>query len=280
MSPQRSLQFWGNIDQNERAQVGIVLLQTVVTLVGGIAIFWNIVLARKQMKFAQQQIKLAQDQIITEMFSRAIEQLGHDKSSVRMGAIYSLERVARDSAQDHCSVMEVTASYGRDRSHITDNEDIRQRLLPGKDIQAAITVLGRRNPSKNSPRICLTSVDLRGINFAHGQFENAEFYRSNLSNDRTLSGDRTNLFKINLKNSNCYRVNFSGVQLREADLSGADLHEANLFQARMKDCIFTGANLDKADLREALYLTVEQVKDAKNWQSAIYDPPFARLLGL
>lgn len=275
------LQFWGDIEEKQRAQVGIVLLQTVATLVGGIAIFWNIVLARKQMsiaqtqaKLAQQQMQIAQDQIITEMFSRAIEQLGHDQSSVRIGAIYSLERVARDSAQDYCSVIEVIASYVRDKCHISSKSDLSQIPLPSKDIQAAITVLGRRDIGRNAPCICLINVDLREIDFANGQFDGGEFYRSN------LSGAGTNLFNIKLRGANCYRINLSGAELKQADFSGANLSKANLFQAKMKGCILKGANLAKADLRETKHLTVAQIKEAENWEDAIYDPSFASLLKL
>lgn len=275
------LQFWDNIEQKERAQVGIILLQTVATLVGGIAIFWNIVLARKQMKLAQDQsknaqdqIKLAQNQIITELFSRSVEQLGHDQSSVRMGAIYSLERVARDSAQDHSVVMEVVASYIRDQSHIVNGEDISQRPYPGRDIHAAITVLDRLNLIENAPCICLINVDLRGVDFANKKFNNSDLARSN------LSGYETNLFHVSLRNANCYRTNLSGTQLKQADLSGARIEQANLSEARMKDCNLAEADLRKADLRGAKYLTVSQIQKAKNWQEAIYDPDFAELLGL
>src|SRR5215469_1940725 len=44
---------------------------------------------------------------IADLYSRAIEQLGSDKLEVRIGGIYALERVARDSAADHPTVMEV-----------------------------------------------------------------------------------------------------------------------------------------------------------------------------
>ena len=37
---------------------------------------------------------------VTDRFTRAIEQLGSDKLDVRIGRIYALERVARDSVKD------------------------------------------------------------------------------------------------------------------------------------------------------------------------------------
>jgi hypothetical protein len=56
---------------------------------------------------------------ITERFTRAIEQLGatHDDKSknleLRLGGIYALERIARESEKDHWSIMEVLTAYVR-----------------------------------------------------------------------------------------------------------------------------------------------------------------------
>ncbi len=44
---------------------------------------------------------------ITERFTRAIDQLGNSSMDVRLGGIYALERIARDSRHDHPQVMEV-----------------------------------------------------------------------------------------------------------------------------------------------------------------------------
>ena len=54
---------------------------------------------------------------MTERYTKAIEQLGEDKLDVRLGGIYSLERVARDSPRDHPTVMEVLTAFIRVQSH-------------------------------------------------------------------------------------------------------------------------------------------------------------------
>ena len=43
---------------------------------------------------------------IIESFSRATEQLGNDKIEVRLGGIYTLERISRESPDDYWTVME------------------------------------------------------------------------------------------------------------------------------------------------------------------------------
>jgi hypothetical protein len=57
---------------------------------------------------------------ITERFSRAIDQLGKDQLDVRLGGIYALERIARDSDNDHAQIMEVLTAYLRHHSRGTD----------------------------------------------------------------------------------------------------------------------------------------------------------------
>jgi hypothetical protein len=54
---------------------------------------------------------------MTDRYTKAITQLGSKEVDVRMGGIYALERVARDSARDHPTVMEVLAAFIREHSH-------------------------------------------------------------------------------------------------------------------------------------------------------------------
>ncbi len=62
--------------------------------------------------------RLTQERLLTERFSKAVEQLGKDTTTVRIGAIYALERIARDSDKDHWTIMEVLTSYVRENSSL------------------------------------------------------------------------------------------------------------------------------------------------------------------
>lgn len=50
---------------------------------------------------------------ITEQYNSAIEQLGHEKAAVRLGAIYSLERLAQEHPEHRQTVVDVFCSYLR-----------------------------------------------------------------------------------------------------------------------------------------------------------------------
>jgi hypothetical protein len=53
---------------------------------------------------------------VTDRYTKAIEQLGSDKLDVRIGVIYALERIARDSHRDHPTIMAVLAAFIREHS--------------------------------------------------------------------------------------------------------------------------------------------------------------------
>src|SRR5215470_12536472 len=91
------------------------------------------------------QYKLSQQGQITERFTRAIDQIDYTKAvEVRLGGIYALERIARDSPEpDHWPIMEVLTAYVRE--HARWSESSEEQVEPAVDIQAVLTVLGRRS---------------------------------------------------------------------------------------------------------------------------------------
>ena len=66
--------------------------------------------------FTARNFTLSREGQVTDRYTKAIEQLGSDKLDVRIGGIYALERVARDSARDHPTVMEVLTAFIREHS--------------------------------------------------------------------------------------------------------------------------------------------------------------------
>jgi hypothetical protein len=182
--------------------------------------------------FTARNFTLSREGQVTDRYGKAIEQLGSDKLDVRVGGIYALERVARDSAKDHPTVMEVLSAFVREHSQEEWPPPglvvIAGTRKPRPDVQAAITVIGRRNEKRDITPVDLSGVDLRGAD---------------------LDG-------LNLRTANLSRVNFTGASLegtglgravlREADLSGADLRATDLNGADLWK-----ASLCKADLRSA-----------------------------
>jgi hypothetical protein len=115
---------------------------------------------------------LSREGHVTDRYTKAIEQLGSDRLDVRLGAIYALERIMIDSPRDHPTIVEVLAAYVREHARLTKRAERRAKHeadgLPGipfpdTDVQAALTVLGRR-PSGREERgsLNLQATDLTG----------------------------------------------------------------------------------------------------------------------
>jgi hypothetical protein len=163
--------------------------------------------------YTARNFSLSREGQVTDRYTKAIEQLGSDKLDVRIGGIYALERVAHDSGRDHPTVIEVLCAFIREHSY---EEYAISQVRP--DVQAALTVVGRRNSINDRQRTSLNGADLADADL--------------------LYADLT-------------RVNFTGADLAGANLAGANLTEANLTDAKL-----TGANLKEANLTHADFTCV------------------------
>jgi hypothetical protein len=62
---------------------------------------------------SRNQLKLSEQGQVTDRYTRAVEQLGHEKAPVRLGALYSLEHLAQDNPQYRQTVVDVVCAYLR-----------------------------------------------------------------------------------------------------------------------------------------------------------------------
>ena len=72
------------------------------------------------------------------------------------------------------------------------------------------------------------------------------------------------------------RVNLAGTNLGGANLGGANLKGANLQDADLSGAKFWNKELGE----EAKDIPPSQIKQAKNWEKAVYSPEFRKKLGL
>jgi Pentapeptide repeats (8 copies) len=116
---------------------------------------------------------------------------------------------------------------------------------PTTDIQAALTVIGRRKPGPGG--ISLTNANIPGANLTAADLSDAFLISANLS--------RAGLHNTNLSGAFLYNANLSGASLSGANLSRAILFAANLSGANLSRVFLFGANLSDADLSDAAHLT-------------------------
>jgi uncharacterized protein YjbI with pentapeptide repeats len=221
---------------------------------------------------------------ITESFSKAIEQLGSDKLEVRLGGIYALERISKESDDDYWTVIENLTAFVRERTGRAEAErnsrpfekrvELRAYLLwerasrpqgraeefwemanrlekwgepPAADIAAVLTIIKRRN-EKNRKRE-QTSVERlyrSRIDARQAAFAAVTGLKLPSVSEMKRQGER-----VYSESFYGWRLDFSHAVLRRADLAGAHLEDAMLTGAYLEGADLGGAHLEDADLRDA-----------------------------
>ena len=204
-------------------------------------------LATGALLFTARRFALARDGRVTGRYATAREQLGGEKADVRIGGIHALERVARDSPADHPAVMEMLAAFIRERSRgqwppPDPGGQARQRSLR-PDVQAALTVVGRRLTERDIGPVDLARADLTGADLGGADLGGADLTEAVLAN--------AVLARADLPAAKLVRADLAGADLGGARLTGADLTRADLTGADLTDVDLTGADLTRADLTRA-----------------------------
>jgi uncharacterized protein YjbI with pentapeptide repeats len=195
------------------------------------------------------QVFIAREGQITERFTRAVDQIGSDDALVRVGGIYALERIAKNSPADRDSVQFVLAAFvragadwpvgtrgGPDHPTPTVDMHIPWLRVRSPDVAAAMGALGRRLPSRESPVLYLSRVDLRCVALRNSRFSEAKLRHANLARAVLINVDMT-------------RADLTGADLRLARLQGSNLGGAILCRATLHGAVLTNINLEAADLR-------------------------------
>ena len=210
--------------------------------------------------FTWRNLSITEEGKLTDRFSNAVELLGNKTLSVRLGGIYALERIARDSQKDHWTVMEVLTGFVRENARRgSEPEGSMTLFLPAEirtDVQAVLTVIGRRKwidrerhappgqAMKPGEGLDLSRTNLRNASLS-GNFAFANLSGSDLNGANLRDANLTNarLDRADIRGARLMGCNLIGTQLIEANLSGAKLAGADLFAASL-----IGASLLKTDL--------------------------------
>jgi uncharacterized protein YjbI with pentapeptide repeats len=224
---------------------------------------------------------------VTESFSKATEQLGSDNIAVRLGGIYTLESISRESADDHWTVIETLTAFVRERTQRTEAErttkPLDQRLAerahtlwekagrpegrsdefwaraieenklgdpPATDIAAVLTVIKRRSEDRR---------ELEGtLDFNQAVLRQAVLHQAHLEGANLIGADlegavllHTNLKRTSLMNAHLEGATLSWSDLDGANLSGAHLEGAFLHGAQLEGALLWSAHLEGAKLTGA-----------------------------
>jgi uncharacterized protein YjbI with pentapeptide repeats len=214
---------------------------------------------------------------ITESFSKAVEQLSSDKIEARLGGIYTLEQISKESANDYWTVIETLTAFVRERARWKESDTVlmgsmarfyenaeerrendKERSLP-TDIAAVLTVINRRAKSNRKRevrmgwRLDLRNTDLRGAYLQMAHLEGAFLTGTHLQ-DAWLVGAHLQgawLLGAHLQNADLMDAFLEGANLQGAFLQGTDLQKAHLEGATLWVAHLQGANLSGVRLQSA-----------------------------
>jgi hypothetical protein len=219
----------------------------------------------------------------TERYSAAVGQLGAELLEMRIGGIYALESLMRESAVDSPAVVQVLAAFLRNRpaqpvvsAGLLALPGPGEALVPVRapqDVEATVVVLGRRRIPHGERPLDLRWANLSGVEANDSNFARAWLHGADLSRSHFRSGQlrgaglngadlrsavldrsdlsRSRIDKANLSGASMIEVQLQHARVRSTDLTAAMLYRANLDNADLQGSCLRGARLDGASLKDA-----------------------------
>ena len=248
-----------------------------------------------------------------------MEETTEPNIEVRLGAIYALERISQDSERDHIAVMETLCAYVRENAPVEGSETFEAPVqegglegwalgdwwrgifktalrawietlpAPRADIQAVLTVLGRRKagrvvyevgPNEKEPRYrldlrrsTLCRADMRKGDFRNALFLNARMQGVDLWQARMQGADlsEARMQGAYLRQAQCQSAKLAMVRIDSVMASFADFTDAEDMTQEAVDCCFgCGGTILPTELERPVHWHPERLEDSFNQRKA-YD---------
>ncbi len=236
------------------------------TVIGYIVVTARNIISDNQNKAADEQNKINERGRITESIGQAITQIGafngdNPNIEVRLGGIYSLERIAKNSDDDYKKIMDILCAYVRVTAPIQKPKSVKKKKQEDKkrkireDIQAAVDVLGTKKELNLVRQRDEFRVNLENCDLSNSRFSELNFNRGTDSNNGAIFDD--SLFE----KSEFHGADLSYVSFDRAILIGANFEYARLKGARFLGATFKDTKVHGADFSKAKKLTQEQVDE-------------------
>jgi hypothetical protein len=223
-------------------------MQAIGTLLVGFAAIAALLFTWQSTRATNGQLQVTEQGQITDRYNAAITNLGSTSVDVRLGGIYALQRIMQDSVRDQSTVVAVLCAFVRDHSTAATSSTAGH---PPTDIQAALTVVATRDPTRDTPAtvVDLTNAYLFGAYLSDAKFADAHLRGVNLVRAYMPRANLTgaDLLGVVLARAYMPRAHLAGAHLAGAHLSGAHLSGAHLSGAYLSGADLTGATLTGAD---------------------------------
>lgn len=238
--------------------------KTAAQALGGMALLVGLYFTYRTVQASRATLSLAVDKQdldrmgqVAERFTKSLEQLGSTSEGVRTGALYALERLARDHDDYYHQVIEVICAFIRRRSLDEDSTIVDSQRVPATkkatiDLETAMLILQRRRKRLGDGE--QQGLDLRGANACGLKLEGGDFQHADFSG-----------------------ANLQGLVSSDTNFAFASFWNADLFASQHYDSIFVHADLSSATVSKATFLFSDCVANPSFRVAAISTvgiPPF------
>ncbi|MEM8792082.1 MAG: pentapeptide repeat-containing protein [Pseudomonadota bacterium] len=235
----------------------------------------------------ERQTNAAEQGLITERITKAVEQLGAEKTiyrngnpetmanlEVRLGGIYALERIAQDSLRDHIQVMEILCAYIRTNAPASEAEDHGLGDWPDWPEEADDEMLKQREEGLRQREEQLYEwlddlpplrVDIQAALIVIGRRGPRQIQEEGSKADSTNPYDpgfRLDLRETNLRKADTHDLIFDHARFDRARMERADLSAAILKSADLSGWTCARTPLRSADFTGCSTMTEEQINSA------------------
>ena len=192
---------------------------------GGLLLALQALMSYKRAKALEDNVETTERGQRQERLKNAIEHLGRESDSVRLGGAYELFHLARDTPDLRQTVLDILCAHIRRTTREPEYRE-KNQSNPSEEIQSLLTLLFVQKHK------VFTECDIN--------LQGSCLNRSNLG--------RARLEKANLRRAQLHGAHLVGAQLHGACLDGAHLHGAELMDAQLHGAYLVGAHLHGAEL--------------------------------
>ena len=251
------------------------VLKTIGYCIAGVLLVWQAWVANKRTKAmeatAKEQAKAmanTEARQRQEQLKNAIEHLGHDSNSVRMGGAYEIFHLAKDTGNSRQTALDLLCAHIRKMTR-RDDYQAEHKTKPSEEIQSLLTLLFIeehdvfKDCSINLQGSCLNGATLNQSRLKKANLRQVQLQRAVLIEAQLQEADlmeaqlqgavlrKVQLQSANLREARLQGANLWGTQLQRAVLIEAQLQGAILIETQLQGATLFGARLQEADLSNA-----------------------------
>ena len=253
---------------------------------GGILVALQAMMSYRRAKALEDTVRNTEQGQRQERLKNAIEHLGHESVSVRLGGAYELYHLARDTEEAHDSedrretVLDILCAHIRQTTGESEYRE-KYRSKPSEEIQSLLTLLfvqeceifkgcriNLQGSWLNGAKLCYASLqgaNLRGVQMQEADLEGARMQGAVLTDAKLLGAilNSAHMQGSELIGAGIQMASLSGVQMQGALLMGTQCQLSFLNKAQLQ-----GANLNSAEFQEARLHDVQLQGVVCNYESS------------